>query len=394
MIPGITGLLAFIHSSYGILRCSGYKRTKAQEKRRMFVIQLIRFFGKVRRFLRQNSHPRIIVQVLLLICALLFLLEGCSIFNPTEAPSASAGVGDTLTDFPIKSTGCGKPSPVAPGTSVTQTIFSDGGIRSYLLHIPKEYRDTVGQALVLNFHGHGSSALQQEYRTGFSALADTYDIIVAYPQGLIGPDHHTGWDTGPLRNPDADDVRFVSDLLNHLQAMWCINPDRIYATGFSNGGGMTNVLACKLAGRIAAFASVSGSYPAVPGGCQPVRPVPFMELHGTGDKVVPYGGSLLKGYLPVALWLREWAERDGCTRGPLIFFDQANVIGEKWTDCRGHVTIIHYLIVGMGHTWPRYIVMRSQTHATILDATTLIWAFFQRYPLPTWGRIVPSLSVS
>lgn len=347
----------------------------------MFPIQLIRSFGKVRKFLLQNSRIRIIVQALLLICAMLFL-EGCSVSNPTSAPSASASAGDALISFPIKSTGCGKPSPVASGTSVTQTIFSGGGIRSYLLHIPKEYRDTVSQALVLNLHGHGSSALQQEYRTGFSALADAYDIIVAYPQGLVGPDHHTGWDTGPLRDPDADDVLFVSDLLNHLQATWCINPDRIYVTGFSNGGGMTNVLACKLAGRIAAFASVSGSYPVVPGGCQPVRPVPFMELHGTGDKVVPYGGSLLKGYLPVALWLRQWAARDGCARGPLIFFNQANVIGEKWTDCRDHVTIVHYIIVGMGHTWPRYIVIHSQIHTTTLNATTLIWTFFRKYPLP------------
>lgn len=340
----------------------------------MSAIWSIRPFSKVRK--SQQNRLHIIVRALLMICLLLLLLGSFSISSST-----SASEGDKLTSFPIKSMGCGKQSPIKPGTSVTQTIFFGGITRSYLLHIPLGYRDTIGQALVLNFHGHGSSALQQEYRTGFSTLADTYDVIVAYPQGVVGPDLHTGWDTGPLWNPSADDVLFVSDLLNHLQATWCINPHRIYATGFSNGGGMTNVLACELAGRIAAFASVSGAYPAVPGGCHPVRPVPFMELHGTGDKIVPYGGSFFKGYPPVARWLQRWAERDGCARRPVIFFNQANIIGEKWTDCRDHVTIIHYLIRGMGHKWPRHIVVHSQEHIAILNATPLIWTFFQNYSL-------------
>jgi polyhydroxybutyrate depolymerase len=67
----------------------------------------------------------------------------------------------------------------------------------------------------------------------------------------------------------VNDILFVSDLLTHLQGMLCIDPYHIYAPGFSNGGGMTNLLACRLAERIAAFAPVSGSYPPVPGGCHP-----------------------------------------------------------------------------------------------------------------------------
>jgi polyhydroxybutyrate depolymerase len=356
-----------------------------------FMIHLMSRPTKVVKFLSQNWHSLIIVLAILCICTLFWFVISSSVFAPTMVPFASAREADTLTTFPIKSTGCGKPSPVAPGTSVNQTILSGGITRSYLLHIPRGYRDTIAQALVLNFHGHSSSALQQEYRTGFSALADSYDVIIAYPQGVVGPDHHTGWDTGPLWNPGTNDVLYVSDLLNHLQATWCINPHRIYAAGFSNGGGMTNVLACKLAGRISAFASVSGAYPVVPGGCHPVRPVPFIELHGTGDSTVPYNGSFFKGYAPVPLWLRQWAERDGCSSDPTIFFHQANITGEKWTGCREHVTIIHYRIAGMGHVWPRHIIVHYHNQITDLNATTLIWAFFQNYPLPSAG--VPQVTV-
>lgn len=333
---------------------------------------------------RELKHrlPRNFAWAVLLTCTLLLCGISYTVSNPSLAPIASADAEDALTTFPITSVGCGKLSPVAPGTSVQETIISGDIQRTYLLYIPKGYRNTVGQSLVLNFHGHGSTAEQQQYLTGFSAIADTYNVIVAYPQGVVGPDHHTGWATGPSWNPQTNDVLFVSNLLNRLQSTLCINPRKIFATGFSNGGGMTNLLACKLAGRFAAFASVSGAYPAVPGGCQPARPVPLFEMHGTGDRIVPYKGSIRKGYPPVTLWLQQWVKRDGCTVGPTVFFNQDNVIGEKWTGCRNHVTIVHYQIGGMGHKWPRHLVIRYQGHTTNLNATTLIWSFFQHYPLP------------
>lgn len=341
---------------------------------------------KTLKYVSKSRHLRVIAWALL-ISAMLFLVGSFGVNSPTKTPTVSARA-DLLTAFPIKSAGCDKTSPVEPGATINQTIVSGGITRSYLLHIPTGYHNSAGQPLILNFHGHGGTARQQEYYSGFSTLANIYDVVVAYPQGAIGPDNHTGWDTGPRQNPNTNDVLFVSDLLNHLQATLCINPHRIYASGFSNGGGMTNVLACKLAGRIAAFASVSGAYPTVPGGCSPARPVPFIELHGTNDRIVPYNGALYKGYPPVALWLRQWAQRDGCASNPVIFFDQTNVIGEKWTGCRDNVTIEHYVIGGMGHYWPRHIVIRTQGKSTTsLNATTMIWSFFENYSLPTSSYI-------
>lgn len=264
------------------------------------------------------------------------------------------------------------------------SLSSDGMLRTYLLHISTGYRATQKYPLVLNFHGHNSNAFQQEGRTDFSQLADRQGIIMVYPQGVVGPDHHTGWDTGPARNPQTNDLLFVSSLLNHLQSTLCIDPERIYATGFSNGGGMTNELACKMADRFAAFAPVSGAYPQLPGGCYPARPVPLLEIHGTFDPVVPYNGSLLQGYPPITQWLQEWAQRDGCKQEPTIFTNARGVTGERWTGCRDDVTIVHYEIHGMGHTWPvaHYIVIHKSLYATTFDATTMIWAFFQSYTLP------------
>jgi polyhydroxybutyrate depolymerase len=319
------------------------------------------------------------------------LLTCCSTISTIMLPLLNSG---HITNHPIASTGCGKPTTFVPGTSFNQTLVSGGIVRSYLLHIPLHYNTTKPYPLVLNFHGHSSTSLQQERRTDFSAFADQAGSIVAYPQGSIGPDHLTGWDTGPRWDPKVNDVLFVSDLLNQLQTRLCVDPARIYATGFSNGGGMTNMLACDLSGRIAAFASVAGSYPPVPGGCHPSRAVPILEIHGTGDRVVPYNGSPSKNYPPVDQWLQQWASRNDCTRRPIIFVNTKNVMGEEWASCQNHATLVHYRIQQMGHIWPVHLVIHYKGNAKtmIFNATPLIWAFFQVHPLSATSTMSEALT--
>ncbi|GAC1567645.1 MAG: PHB depolymerase family esterase [Ktedonobacteraceae bacterium] len=281
-------------------------------------------------------------------------------------------------------------APFAPGTSSNETIVSGGLTRSYLLFLPPGYHPDSSYALVLNFHGHGSNAAQQEYRSGFTTLASRQNFIVVYPQGVIGPDGQTGWNIGPFWDPHVNDVLFVSDLLNHLQATLCINPYRIYATGFSNGGGMTNVLACKLSERIAAFAPVSGSYPPVPGGCDAHRPVPILEFHGTADRIVPYYGSLLRNDPPIPEWSQGWAKRDGCAIGPTTFYKYGNVTGEEWAGCKGSATVMGYHIQGEGHMWPSVMFNIHTGNGTYPStASEVIWSFFQAHPLPVTGTPLP-----
>jgi polyhydroxybutyrate depolymerase len=328
--------------------------------------------------------------LLFLICA--FMLVGCSssLAAATPPTTNTSPTSAAAITYPIMSEGCGQKSTVLPGDSQIQTIFSDQLTRSYLLHIPIGYKDTVQQPLVLNFHGHGSNSQHQAFYSNFSSLANQQDFIVVYPQGTIGPDKETGWATGPARDPQVNDVLFVSDILNKLQSTLCINPSRIYATGFSNGGGMTDVLACKMAGRIAAFAPVSGSYPPVPAGCNPMRPVPILEFHGTADQVVPYNGSVAKDYPPVMQWLQEWVTRDGCTINPVVTHPVANVTEEQW-GCQGNATIIHYQLAGWPHAWPHIephlirLGHNPSRHVLVmasLDATSIIWTFFEEHPLP------------
>jgi polyhydroxybutyrate depolymerase len=318
------------------------------------------------------------------LCAL--LAASCS-SSPSSSPrpARTPSPETTMITTPISSAGCGKPAPTPAGSSVIETIFSGGLRRAYLLHVPSGYQAASREAVVFNFHGHSSTAIEQERRSSMSLLADQQGFIAVYPQGVVGPDGRSGWATGIRGRPRVNDVLFVSDLLTHLQSVLCIDPLRIYATGFSNGGGMTNVLACTLAGRLAAFAPVSGSYPASPGGCHPVRPVSLLEFHGTADRIVPYNGSMRRQLPPILAWLQGWATRDGCTRGPTVFYKHVNVTGLEWTDCRGNATVVHYRIQGQGHIWP-FVTFNEPggttgTSVQALSASALIWSFFQQHPL-------------
>ena len=316
--------------------------------------------------------------IVIALCALLATSCSSSPAPPSGTPLPEA----TIVTTPISSAGCGKPAPTTPGSSVIETVYSGGLRRAYLLHVPSGYQANSSEAVVLSFHGHGSTAIEQERRSSMSLLADQQGFIAVYPQGVVDPDGRTGWATGVRGRPQVNDVLFVSDVLNHLQSVLCIDPLRIYATGFSNGAGMTNVLACTLAGRLAAFAPVSGSYPAYPGGCHPVRPVPLLEFHGTADRIVPYNGSQSRQLPPILAWLQGWATRDGCTRGPTVFYKQANVTGLEWTDCQGNATVVHYRIQGEGHIWPSITFKEpGGTAVSSLSASALIWSFFQQHPL-------------
>lgn len=322
---------------------------------------------------------------MLLFC--LLFLAGCASLPSTFIALSTHATGGKLVTASINSQGCGKPAPIAPGTSKIELMDSGGLMRSYLLYLPPDYRGTTRYPLVLDFHGHGSNPFIQARVSNFTTLAREQSFIVAYPWGAIGPDRHTGWATGLPGRAHVNDVLFASDLLNHLQAAVCIDPQRIFATGFSNGGGMTNLLACKLAGRIAAFAPVSGSYPPASGGCNPREPVSILEFHGTADPVVPYTGSRRRNEPPIMLWLKLWASRDGCTQGPTAFYQSQNAIGEEWTNCKGGSSVIGYRIAGEGHRWPHILItLRSGNALATYTASQVIWSFFQAHPLPSLKR--------
>jgi polyhydroxybutyrate depolymerase len=141
---------------------------------------------------------------------------------------------------------------------------------------------------------------------------------------------------------------------------------------------MTAFLTCGLTGRIAAFAPMSGDAYGFLGGCSPRYPTSILEFHGAADGSELYVGIPTREdpdwrRIGVLEWLTTWAQRDGCATTPATFLNQAPVFGEQWTHCAHGDVIAHYLIAGLGHSWPPPIQGKS--------ALAIMWNFFQAHPL-------------
>lgn len=285
----------------------------------------------------------------------------------TTAPSAAPTDADASPP-PVteEAGGCGGPAPASGAIDITEEDL----LRTAILHVPSGYDPATPTPLVLNFHGYTSSGGAQERVSGFSAAADTFGFLVVYPDGAGAP---RAWNSGTrLGAGGADDVRFTLALIDHLAAIACVDRSRVFATGYSNGGGMSDRLACDEAGSFAAIATVAGLYATLP--CEPTRPVPVVAFHGVDDGVVPYEGGEL-GAIAVEMWAANWAVRNGCTTGPVTDPPVGRVVRLVWEGCAAPVEL--YRVEDGGHTWPGAAPVPFLGHTnTDISATDIAWAFF------------------
>ncbi|KAF7977237.1 hypothetical protein HWV62_4341 [Athelia sp. TMB] len=247
----------------------------------------------------------------------------------------ATAIVDTNSTSPGAS-GCGSNSSWTPDE--TGHVNVTMGERSFLVHVPATYDASRAHPLVLSFHGFKANDVKQEEITGFSAKGLTINgtgLIAVYPNGAFGPgktgdESIRAWEGAPYAAPGVDDITFVHDMVNALQANLCVDDKRMYASGKSNGGGFTNLLACtaSTASMFAAFAPVSAAlYPntlATSSSCAPGRAVPIMNFHGLNDTIIPFKGQAgdAKGDSAYATpdidsWRQLWASRNAafCTNG-------------------------------------------------------------------------------
>ena len=168
----------------------------------------------------------------------------------------------------------------------------------------------------------------------WNRLADEHGFIVVYP---LGSDMPMTWhvDRG---DGLMGDVRFISELIDALDAAYNIDPARIYANGLSNGGGMAFVLSCTLSDRIAAVGMVAAAQSLPWSWCTEHRPVPMIAFHGTADPIIPYNGGpspMPPGQLfpSIPTWMANWARRNRCGASPIDSVVAADVTRVEYTNC-------------------------------------------------------------
>ncbi len=268
------------------------------------------------------------------------------------------------------------------------TMVSSGQKRQYLLYVPKSYDRTKPTALVISMHGAAGWPAQQMNLSQWNRLADSQGIIVVYPSGSGVPKI---WHVDPGAGFTRD-VRFVSALIDTLEAAYNIDPAKIYANGISNGGAMAFVLSCTLSDRIAAVGIVAAAQSRDRNWCTDHRPVPMMAFHGTADPIIPYrGGPLGDPFNPVKDtfpavrdWVASWARRNRCGASPVESEFAPDVTRIEYPHCAAEAPVVLYAVQGGGHSWPGgkplpewWVGPTSRS----IDATSQMWAFFGEHRL-------------
>ena len=270
------------------------------------------------------------------------------------------------------------------------SIISSGEKREYLLYVPQSYDRSRPTPLVISMHGAGGWPTQQMNLTEWNRLAERERFIVVYPSGIESGGPRV-WHV--RRGPGlTSDVRFISELIDKLEGSYNIDPARIYANGFSNGGGMTFVLSCTLSDRIAAFGMVGAAQTLPWSWCTDHRAVPMIAFHGTADPMARYeGGSSWVSpapFPPVRTWTASWARRNRCRSDPVDTAVAADVTRREYAGCDHDADVVLYTIHGGGHRWfggqalPKWFVGPDSRS---IDATSRMWAFFRDRRLAAGG---------
>jgi len=284
-------------------------------------------------------------------------------------------------------------------TNLVDSIRHDGLSRQYILHRPPG-ADTLGALpLVLTLHGGSGSAASAINFTRLNPVADQGGFLVAYPQGYTAlPGGGFAWADGrgtPADLEGIDDVGFLLSLLDTLLAQHPIDTLRIYLSGFSNGGFLTQRMACEAPERFAAMASLGCTMDtSLFARCEPGRPLPMFLLMGTADPFVPYDGGPMNGpVLPVVATdslFDFWSANNGCQTSlppedlpDRVPDDNCTATRFDRTDCACNAGVRLFRINGGGHTWPgvelpAYELIAGETNEDI-QASEELWTFFRSF---------------
>ena len=269
---------------------------------------------------------------------------------------ASGLSDDSGTDEVVRCDG----ATLMPGNH-NRTLDVDGRMRTFILHVPPGYDGETPTPLVFDFHGSDGTGREEQRFSGMQRVSDAEGFLVAFPDSLDGE-----WNVGPCCSRD-DDMGFTQAMLEAIATEGCVDRKRVYATGFSMGGGMSHFLACEGADFIAAVTPAAFDHiEATEAECAPVRPVSVLSFRGTEDDLVPFQGGLAPArrvtFLGAHQSLARWAEIDGCTAETTT-----------WNGCTIHADCDDGVQVGLcvdqggGHTWG--------------DAR-ISWDFLRQFSLP------------
>jgi polyhydroxybutyrate depolymerase len=269
------------------------------------------------------------------------------------------------------------PSPALGSGDSTKKITVGGLSREYIMHVPSAYKGDSAVPLIIDFHPIGGSDTSWRSGSPYPGVVDKEGVITVYPNGEPSPNVGNAWNVegccvSKINGAEVDDVAFAKAIVTEVEKVACIDPKRVYAVGFSMGGGMSNYLACHAADVFAAVGPASFDLTMQNvGNCKPSRAITVVEWRGKDDKVVPYAGGhsevvtgMAIDFLGAVGTFQKWAELNGCTGSPGAA-DSNNC--QTYSQCRDGVQVTLCTNNNGGHEAAK---------------PNVVWPMLKKYTLP------------
>ncbi|MCF4006698.1 feruloyl esterase [Corynebacterium uropygiale] len=276
-----------------------------------------------------------------------------ALYYDTGNHSEQSGSGDLHATAPATRTATtsivspeGTPAFKSPGAGESATIqlASAGRTRQFILSVPRNFYPGRRIPVIFAFHGYGENAALMETYTHL----DDAQALIVYPDGI-----RQSWEGAPYSVTNkGKDRQFVHDILAALKTVYPVDTERVFAAGFSNGGGFAAMIGCQMPDLFAGVALVSAAYyPAVHENCSG-EPVALLDIHGTEDPVVKYDGGTRHGtrYDSVPAVLEKASRRNHCVGGSQFYRINRSAVRQDWYGCE---LPLSHIRVGEGvHAWP------------------------------------------
>lgn len=309
------------------------------------------------------------------------MLAGCSTVTTGTGSVTAVGSAAPATPAPQVSAAPVSACPAQVSSrkgAIDDTVQASGGNRTYRLWVPANYTGTTPLPIIVNYHGtSGDSQGIDDFSSNLSQRANARNYLVVAPQAQTGNGATIRW-TVPGFGKEPDDIQFTGAMLDKIAAEFCIDPKRVYATGFSSGGAMTTNIACFASDRFTAVVP-GGGVNLIDPSCQKA-PIPMYAYHGTKDDTAFFNGiddvpatpnpataATAAFFGSVEQVMTFWAKGNGCQAA---FTDTAlapDATLRVWQGCAAPTQLL--LAIGGGHTFPGGTTRTEGPIADALGAT-------------------------
>jgi polyhydroxybutyrate depolymerase len=276
------------------------------------------------------------------------------------------------------------PTPTSTPAATPTPFGPIGGDRPAQVFVPAAYDPATPAPLLVLLHSYTLSGTTAESVFQLRPVAEEHGFLYAIPEGLVdrfmnGPFWNATSGCCDFDRSMPDDSAYIRRVIEDVMLRWNVDRSRIFTIGLSNGGFMGHRLACDHADLIAGIVSIAGATHNDPSLCDPEEGVHILNIHGTEDTIIHYGGGVFVGPYPSAEeTVQRWVDLNQCASaasGGMIDADRSRpgdeTVVTRWTDCRPGGSVEFWQMIDAGH----YFIPTDEFDQTVFE-------YFLSHPKP------------